>query len=148
MKAAKALYALAGASALAFALTASKCETDTVIVPYVQEICNDKIDNDGDGLIDCQDSDCDVECKVQVNINPISPISTDSLTVTGTHFNATGIALSILPSGSAGAAVISGNSWTAHLTLLSDKTTYTLTAIASDAQGRLDTATATLIRNN
>jgi hypothetical protein len=43
----------------------SGCETEYAINPIVLdfgpciEICNDGIDNDGDGLIDCDDSDCE-----------------------------------------------------------------------------------------
>lgn len=150
MKALQHLYYAAAGAALIFALSASKCQTDTIIVPYVAEICNDNIDNDGDGQIDCLDSDCDAQCQVHVNINPILPtLPVDSLTVTGTHFKATGITVSVLPSGSGGGpAAVSGDIWSIHLTNLSALGVYTVTAVASDAQGRQDTATATFERKN
>ncbi|MEO7424522.1 MAG: hypothetical protein ABI036_04995 [Fibrobacteria bacterium] len=148
MKAVPAIVSTAGACALAFALCASKCVHTTEIVPYIQEICDDDIDNDTDGDKDCQDSDCDAACAVSVLINPISTITGDSLTVTGTHLHATGIALSIFPVGTAGSVTLTENTWTGHLALLSDRTTYTLTAIAADAQGRKDTASVQFVRGN
>jgi hypothetical protein len=149
MKAAKVLFTATGAAALAFALCASKCETATEIVPFVKEICNDNVDNDTDGKIDCLDSDCDTECEVHVAINQIPSISgVDTAIISGTHANATGIAVTIATSGQAGAATITGNTWTSRLTLLSAIGSYTVTAIASDAQGRHDTAVATFERNN
>jgi hypothetical protein len=148
MRLAQVLSITAGSAALVFALCASKCEQSTEIIPYVKEICADTVDNDADGLVDCRDSDCDFECTVSVAINQIPTLTKDSLTVTGTHFNATGITLSVLPSGTAGTPVITGNTWTAQITQLADRTTYTVTAIASDAQSRRDTATATFDRTN
>jgi hypothetical protein len=147
MKPARILYPLAGAIALLFALCASKCEHTTEIVPFVKEICTDVQDNDGDGKVDCQDSDCDDECAVHVHINPMADLrGTDSLTVTGTHFKATGIILSVTPSGTAGAATIIGDTWSARVSQLQDLNTYTIRAIGSDAQNRSDTATATVTR--
>jgi hypothetical protein len=149
MKAARVLYTASGAAALAFALCASKCEQTTAIVPYVAEICNDNLDNDTDGNTDCQDSDCDLQCKVHVQINPIAPtITADTLKITGTNFKATGIALQILPTGTAGAVTITGDTWSAMLTNLGTPGQYTLKAIASDAQSRQDTAVAIFERTN
>ncbi|MDB5050519.1 MAG: hypothetical protein JWO30_3590 [Fibrobacteres bacterium] len=149
MKAARVLYTATGAAALVFALGASKCEQTTTIVPYVAEICNDNLDNDTDGKTDCQDSDCDTQCEVHVQINPIPPtITADTLKVTGTNFKATGIALQLLPTGTAGAVTITGETWSAVLTNLGTRGQYTLTAIASDAQSRQDTAVAVFERTN
>lgn len=36
----------------------SENSNDSQEMTTIQEVCNDSIDNDGDGLIDCQDSDC------------------------------------------------------------------------------------------
>jgi hypothetical protein len=149
MKPARTLLSLAGAAALVFALCASKCEHTTEIIPFVKEVCNDVQDNDGDGLTDCQDSDCDQECAVHVHINPMADFkNTDTVHVTGTHFKATGIIITVSPSGSPGAATITGDTWTATVTNLQDPTTYTIKAVASDAQGRSDTTTATVTRTN
>ncbi|HKP96675.1 MAG TPA: hypothetical protein VJ385_13030 [Fibrobacteria bacterium] len=150
MKVVRVLSSLSGAAALVFALCASKCEHTTEILPFVKEICNDGIDNDTDGKTDCRDTDCDTECEVQVQISQLpSAITVDTLDVAGTHFNATGIAVTVTPSGTAGTAVITGDKWTSHLTQLSTPlTTYTITAIGSDAQGRKDTAIVTVTRQN
>jgi hypothetical protein len=149
MKPARTLLSISGAIALVFALCASTCEHTTEIIPFVKEVCNDVQDNDGDGLTDCQDSDCDQDCAVHVHINPMADFKdTDTVRVTGTHFKATGVIVSVSPSGTAGAATITGDTWSATVTQLNVKTTYTIQAIGSDAQGRSDTTTATVTRTN
>ncbi|MCC7552862.1 leucine-rich repeat domain-containing protein, partial [Candidatus Micrarchaeota archaeon] len=57
-------------------------ESDTVTIHMGElpdEICDDGIDNDGDGLVDCEDPDCDNETcdigKVCINYECISPTS-------------------------------------------------------------------------
>lgn len=148
MKTEKSLLTLAGGAALLFALSASKCETETTFPGYVAEICTDKIDNDEDGRIDCQDSDCRDECAVKVTIlPPAAPITVDSLTISGTHFNASTITVSITPSGLAGAASpLADGTWKAHLSSLTARTAYTVIAVGADAQGGLDADTVTVVR--
>jgi hypothetical protein len=149
MRALRALFPVSGAAALLTLLCASKCEHATEIVPYVKEICNDTQDNDADGKTDCQDSDCDGECLVSVTINPIAPIANmDTATISGAHFKAVGISVTVSPSGIGGSAVITGDTWTASITQLLEAREYTITAIAADAQGREDTATAILTKQN
>jgi hypothetical protein len=148
MKASKALATLAGAAAILTALTASKCEQNTEIIPFVAEICADKLDNDEDGRTDCRDSDCDLACEVEVGfVATPATITSDSLTLRGSHANASGIAVSITPSGtSPGNATLTGNDWEARFIGLSQRTAYIVTAIASDENGRKDTATTTFQR--
>jgi hypothetical protein len=147
MKATKWIASLAGALALVFVLSASKCVTD--FPPYVQEICTDNLDNDGDGLIDCKDSDCNLECQVNVTVATVpSPIATDSITLTGTQFNASSINVSIVPSGLPGVAVITGGAWQAKVTGLLDAVTYTVMVIAQDANNKMDTAITSFERRN
>lgn len=144
------LLSLAGAAAILFALSASKCETTTDFPPFVAEICTDKIDNDSDSHADCADSDCDLVCTVNVTINPLSPsITADTMNIAGTVTNATAVAVTVSPSGSvanSGQAVVNGSNWTATLIQLSDKRVYTIKAVAADANNRADTAIATFER--
>jgi hypothetical protein len=141
---------LAAAAAAYLALTASKCRQTTEIVPFVAETadkCLDKIDNDEDGKIDCDDSDCSIVCAVTVTIDALpARVPTDTLEIRGQQHNATTVTVSSLsPFGTAGTPVVSGESWSARLTNLSQKTTYTITVIGSNGNRR-DTATATFIR--
>ncbi len=53
------------------ALTASTCDTTTEIVPFQKEICTDKIDNNGDGLIDCDDRECTALISCQKTTTPV-----------------------------------------------------------------------------
>ncbi len=55
------------------ALTASTCDTTTEIVPYKKENCTDKIDNNEDGLIDCDDRECSPLIVCQ---KPTTPVDT------------------------------------------------------------------------
>lgn len=108
------------------------------------EICTDNQDNDTDGKIDCADADCDLACEVILTINPIArTIVQDTLVITGTVTNATSVAISILPSGqveNSGQATVTGDTWSAKLINLSDRTVYTVTAKAVDQNNRSDTA--------
>ncbi len=147
--AARILLGLAAASAALFALTASKCDSSTAFVPFVAEICTDNQDNDEDGFIDCKDSDCDRACELTVTINDFSkPVTRDTLPLSGTHAHATSVVVSVTPSGTGGTAVLAGDTWSLSVTNLSARTTYTLMAVATDAQDRHDTATTTFLRGN
>lgn len=152
MKARRFFTTLAGGSALAFGLTASKCQNTTDFPAFVPEICTDSQDNDSDGKIDCADSDCDLVCAVTVTFNALNPaIDKDSLTLSGKITNATAVAVSILPSGqvlNSGQATVTGNEWTATLINLADRTTYTVTARAVGQNDRSDTAVVTFERTN
>lgn len=135
-------------AALGFLLTASDCHNQVSITPPVnQEICNDGIDNDLNGLTDCRDSYCVSVCKPVIAIFPISsPVIGDTLQVTGTCLRAQNISLSLAPTGAGqgGAADIVGNAWSKTLTGLGSANGKVLTAIATDSTGLLhDTATAT-----
>ena len=144
------LLSLSGAAAVLFALSASKCESVTDFPPFVAEICTDKVDNDSDGHADCADSDCDIACTVAVTINPLSPsITVDTMNIAGTVTNATAVSVTVTPSGSvanSGQAVVTGSNWTATLIQLSAQRTYTVKAVAADANNRADTAIATFER--
>jgi hypothetical protein len=144
------LLSLAGATAILFALSASKCETTTDFPPFVAEICTDKVDNDSDGQADCADADCDNLCAVNVTINPLTPsITVDTMNIAGTVSNATAVAITVGPIGSvanSGQAVVTGSNWTATLIQLTDKRIYTVKAVAADANNRADTAVATFER--
>jgi hypothetical protein len=149
--------ALAAAGAAYFALTASKCQQSTEFVPFVAEQadkCLDKIDNDADGKIDCDDPDCNTICAVQVNIDAIpSVISADTLTITGTQHNATSVSvISVSPQGggtqgTGSAPVLTGETWRSTLSNLGERVLYTVTVVGSNGNRR-DTATATFTRGN
>lgn len=143
---------LAAAVALYFALTASKCEQTTEFVPFVAEQadkCLDKIDNDADGKIDCDDADCDAVCAVTVTIDALPPIITsDTLPIAGQQRNATSVTvISVTPQGSGSTPVVSGDTWKSTLTNLSQKGNYTVTVVGSNGDRR-DTATANFTRGN
>src|SRR4051812_10044328 len=107
------LAAIAGAMGAIFILSASKCETTTEILPpSPDEICNDGIDNDTDGKMDCADTDCLLECRVSVFVFPTTPTSLDTLRISGTHENAQSITVTLSAGGgSAATPVISGTKW-------------------------------------
>ncbi|HXG47020.1 MAG TPA: hypothetical protein VNO52_05300, partial [Methylomirabilota bacterium] len=44
-------------------------------VPQPGEVCDDRLDNDGDDLVDFQDPDCQPDCKVRVVITSIKVIT-------------------------------------------------------------------------
>lgn len=137
---------ISGAFALVFIISASECQNETIFVPFAKELCTDKIDNDGNGLIDCDDSECARECKVKVSINPISsPITIDSLAISGTQFRASAMTVSVEP-GYANTAIRSGNTWQTLLTKLTILGDYTVRVIGVDSAGKRDTAIATFQR--
>jgi hypothetical protein len=152
MKARRLLTTLAGGSALAFALTASKCQSTTEFPAFVPEICTDSQDNDSDGKIDCADSDCNLVCTVTLTVDPVAPnIAQDTLTIKGKVTNATAVAVSILPSGqveNSGQATVTGGEWSARLINLTDRAVYTVTARAVDENNRSDTVTVSFERTN
>lgn len=138
---------IAGAFALAFVISASDCHTNTEIVPYVKEICTDNIDNDGDGLTDCKDSDCALECKVQLTLTPIpATVNTDSILISGTHSHAASIAVTVTTPGIASQPVLSGSTWQASLTRMTDNITYSVVVIATDSNSQSDTVKASFER--
>jgi hypothetical protein len=144
---------MAAAGAMYFALTASKCRQSTEFVQFIAETgadkCLDKLDNDSDGKIDCDDSDCDAVCAVEVTIDAVPPvINVDTLVLSGQQHNASSVTiLSVLPSGKGSAPVLSGETWTSHLSELSARTGYTVTVVGSNGNRR-DTASITFTRGN
>ena len=152
MKVRRLLTTLAGGTAVLFALSASKCHNTTDFPPFVQEICTDNLDNDSDGKKDCLDSDCNLECTVEVTINAVSPtLNFDSLTLTGTVTNATGVAVSIDPTAlveNSGQATVTGSAWKAKITGMTATGVYTVTAKAVGQSDRSDTAKASFERKN
>ncbi len=145
------LLTIIAALAALCCLTASQCQSTVDFPPYVAEICTDKIDNNGDGLIDCKDPTCVTKpsCALKVVINAVpATISQDTLVVSGVQQNATAIAVDVTLPGVAGTAAITADTWVCKLSTLTAKSTYTVRAIASDAEGNRDTATATFQRGN
>lgn len=128
------------------ALTAAKCQQATEFPPYVQETCSDKADNDDDGKIDCDDTDCRLECAVKVVLFTPSNTTSDSVAVSGTHTNASSISVTVSPSGNGGSATLSGGSWSFTIRNLSQTGLHSVTATATSAEGLKDTAVATFNR--
>jgi hypothetical protein len=148
----RAAAGLAAAGALVLVLTASKCEEQTTFPAYVQEICTDHIDNNGDGKIDCADPTCSgtPACVVSVSIDALPGIiPADTLTLTGHQTNATAVAVaSISPAGIPAAATITGDTWSAKISNLNQKNvTYTVTVVGTNGD-RADTARATFSRGD
>lgn len=123
------------AAAGALVLTASKCEEQTTFPAFVAEICNDNIDNNGDGKIDCADPTCvgSAACTVSLSIDVLPGIITkDTLVLTGHQTNASSVAVvSLTPVGIPGTATVTGDTWSATLTNLTQRTTYTVTVVGS-----------------
>jgi len=147
----RAAAGLAAAGAFIFVFTASKCQNETIFPPYVAEICNDNIDNNGDGKIDCADPTCDgsAACTVSISIDVLPGIiTTDSLKLSGHQTNATSIAVvSVTPAGTPAQATITGDTWTAELSNLNQNTLYTVTVVGSKGELK-DTAQTTFTRAN
>ncbi|MBW8889020.1 MAG: hypothetical protein JF616_14800 [Fibrobacteres bacterium] len=145
----RAAAGLAAAGAVILVFTASKCVQDTTFTNYVPEICTDKIDNDGDGLIDCADTDCDPACAVSISLDALpGTFTTDTLVLTGIQRNATSVAVvSITPSGTPVSAVITNDTWKATIPGLVQKTTYNMTVVGSNGN-RADTLHPVFIRGN
>lgn len=142
--------ALAGAAALLFILSAAKCQSETTFPAYVDENCTDKVDNDEDGKADCLDNDCKDECAVRIAIiPPVMPIAADTLTISGTHFNAASIRASLMP----GNVLKTGDpqtdgTWKIQVADLVVDVEYTLTVVATPPEGQSgsDTASVTFKR--
>ncbi len=140
---------LIGALCFLFIASASKCESTTDFPPYVKEVCGDNLDNDGDGLTDCKDSDCADECKGKVTLNPVSSlIQTDSIQISGTVENIQSINIQISPSGMGGAGIITGNSWQGTLSKMLAEGSYTVTVIGISTLNQPDTVTQKFTRKN
>ena len=140
---------MAAAGAAVLVLTASKCEEATTFPSFTKEICADQADNDGDGKIDCADSDCDSSCAVSITIDQLpGVVPADSLELKGHHTRATSIAvISLTPAGNYGTAVITGDTWMVRLSQLGQTTAYTVRVVASNGT-RADTAEAHFTRGN
>lgn len=139
---------LAGTAAL---LALSKCKQETTFVPYVDEICTDKVDNDEDNKVDCDDSNCSAECSVEITITTPQPTSVDSLVIGGTSRNARSVSVLVTPApGEGGTAVpdAATGDWTITLRKLQTPGTYQVQAIASNQANLKDTATATVERRD
>jgi hypothetical protein len=141
MKKATPLLVLCGLLALGFVLTASKCDNIIDFPGVKPEICDDKIDNDSDGAIDCKDSECAASCRVSITLDDIGPIDHDTVRIGGTVENQTSIEIQVRKTGTADPAVVDGLSWHSTLRQLSGAgTTWNVTVIATGLQGK-DTAT-------
>ena len=142
---------LAAAGALVLTLTASKCEENTTFPGFVAEICNDNIDNNSDGKIDCADPTCSgsAACTVSLSIDVLPGVITkDTLVLTGHQTNASSVAVvSVTPAGTPAAATITGDTWSAMLTNLTQRTTYTVIVVGSKGELR-DTAQTTFVRGD
>lgn len=136
----RAAAGLAAAGAVVLVFTASKCVEQTTFPTYIAEICTDKIDNDGDGKIDCEDSDCDAACSVSITLDALPGIfTTDTLILTGHQTNATSVAVtSITPSGTPVTATITNDTWKAIIPGLVQRTLYTVTIVGRNGD-RADT---------
>lgn len=139
------------AAAGAVAVTVSKCKETTTFPAYVAENCSDNIDNNNDGKIDCADPSCagTAACTVVLDFDVIpSVITKDTLVLTGHQTNATAVAvLSVSPVGIASPATISGETWSATLTSLTQIGNYTVSVVASKGALR-DTVKTTFVRGN
>jgi hypothetical protein len=145
----RAAAGLAAAGACVLVFTASKCEQETIFPSYVAENCTDKADNDGDGKIDCEDSDCIPACAVSVTLDALpGTFATDTLILTGHQTNATSVAVaSITPNGTPVAAVITSDTWKATIPGLTQKIAYTVTIVGKNGE-LADTVVATFTRGN
>lgn len=138
------LAALLTGGALFSSLLLSGCEYETKFVDFVPEICNDKVDNDEDTRIDCDDTDCDAQCRVEVVVLPPGNTTADTLRVSGTHLNAASVTIQVTPDGAGGNARLdSSGAWDFLITSISSTTLHTITATATSAKGLKDTAITT-----
>jgi hypothetical protein len=127
------------------------CEQSTTFVPFVKEMCGDKADNDADGKVDCDDSDCDAECSVDIAVVTPLPTSVDSMILIGTSRNAASVSVLVkTPPGEGGTAAldpITGD-WSITLRKLQTPGNYEVHAIASNQANRKDTAITTVERRD
>lgn len=138
----------AGAGAL---MALQSCEQTTTFTPFIREICTDRMDNDSDGKVDCDDSDCNAECSVEISIVTPLPTSADSLELSGSTRNAVSVSVLVTPApGEGGTASLdpSTGDWRITLRKLQTAGNYTVQAIASNQANLKDTATATVERRN
>ena len=144
MRMANHIARLAGIAALGLVFTASDCShTLSFTPPLNREICDDGIDNDGNGRVDCRDAECLLQCRPELTVDPIAvPVRQDSLELSGNAARAASVTVTASPSGIGGQAQISGLRWTFLLRNLKNGE-HTLVAVAVDSTGHLrDTVTA------
>jgi hypothetical protein len=140
----KRMALVAGLSVVGAVFLGSDCSHDFSFTPPVnREICTDGIDNDGNGRIDCRDSECLAQCRPEITIDPLpATVAADSVALAGTCLRAASIAVSSDPSGLGGQAQISGARWSFLLRNL-ENGDHTVTAVVTDSTGLLrDTASA------
>ena len=132
-------------------LALQSCEQSTTFVPFIQEICTDRNDNDSDGKVDCDDADCSADCSVEIAVVTPLPTSADSLILIGTSRNAVSVSVLVTPSpGEGGTAALDASTgdWSITLRKLQTAGNYTVKAIASNRANLKDTATATVERRD
>ena len=115
---------------------------DTQVVPYIKEICSDNVDNDNDGLIDCQDNECSEECFVKINITqfPRDLVLPDSVQIFGTYENAKKVEVINATTGSTAIADLNRGEWQVMLRNLASGTNR-IQAVAINPIGASDTVT-------
>jgi hypothetical protein len=146
MRKATPLLYVAGGAAMIFALCADTCETSTEFPGFVKEICNDNVDNDSDGTVDCLDSDCDQACQITLVTNLPGAIAGDTLVLSGTAHNATSINVTVRPNGEADPVVVVGDTWRTVARKLVSAGQYIFTVTATGAQGKTVTDTTTVLK--
>lgn len=140
------LTALTACACLGWVLMAAKCDQTTTFIAAQNEICTDGKDNDEDGRVDCRDSECAVQCALELTIRPTLNTPHDTQTVSGTHKNANRIVIDVQPSSDkGGTATLSGTDWSFKVTGLQVGDN-TLTVVASDSLGATQSVTSTIKR--
>lgn len=140
------LSALLIGFALVFILAAAECTQETTFIDAQEEICGDGTDNDGDGRIDCKDSECELQCRLELTVNPTLTTSHDTQTVSGTHRNANRIVIEVQPSNSnGGTATLAANTWSFKVVGLQIGDN-ALNIVASDSLGATKNVQTTIKR--
>lgn len=120
---------------LLFVLTAEKCENETRFIAAKQEICNDAIDNDDNGKVDCADSFCLSSCALELTVNPTFITAADTQLVSGFQKRASKIVVEMLPNYETnGTATLTQSEWSFLARKLANGTN-TLTITATDSAG-------------
>lgn len=113
-------------------------ECTHTIEPFQKEICNDNIDNNNDGKMDCRDRSCQAECTVSFTVDPVDTVSTDNQVVLSGKAVNIGSVLAEANGRDYG-GIVSDSTWTATVPLISGRNQITLTAFGFHGQ--------TLVRN-